>query len=171
MNSNKELIKKIKALAEGGTGGEKKNAEALLNKLMKKYNISYDEIDDDIVEEEAFKYRDQQQKILLIQVIYKVTNEKGKSWTYKNKRNTLFAKVTKAQKIEIECFYDWYKRQWIKERDLFFSAFIQKHSIFGKLKDGESGKELSDEEMLKMLQMINSMEDVSPTLAIAGEKR
>ena len=169
MNGNKELLKKIKALAEGGTGGEKENAEALLNKLIKKYNISYDEIDDDIVETAEFKYRDKQQKNLLIQVIYKVTNEAGRSWTYKNVRDTIFADVTKAQRIEIEWLYDWYKRQWIKERDSFFSAFIQKHRIFGQLKDGQSAQELSDEELLKMLQMADSMEDVSPTLAIEAE--
>lgn len=35
-----ELLKKIKALADNGTGGEKVNATKMLAVLMKKYNIS-----------------------------------------------------------------------------------------------------------------------------------
>ena len=48
MTEREELLKRlerVKALAERGVGGEKENAEALLKRLMEKYEIS----DEDIV--------------------------------------------------------------------------------------------------------------------------
>ena len=49
---NKEdLIKKIKALADRGIGGEKENAQKLLKELMQKYNINEEEISEDVIKE------------------------------------------------------------------------------------------------------------------------
>ena len=39
-----ELLRKVKALAERGVGGEAKNAEEMLARLMEKYGISEDEL-------------------------------------------------------------------------------------------------------------------------------
>ena len=41
------LLKKIRALAEHGVGGEAENAEKLLARMMKKYGISEAELDED----------------------------------------------------------------------------------------------------------------------------
>ena len=43
--NKEELLKKIKALAEAGIGGEKKNAQEMLKKLMKKYKIKEKDIE------------------------------------------------------------------------------------------------------------------------------
>lgn len=52
---NNELLKKIKALAERGYGGEKENAEKLLKKLMKEYNIKEEDLDEDVIKDFPFK--------------------------------------------------------------------------------------------------------------------
>ena len=41
-----ELVKKLRALAENGCGGEKINAQKKLDELMAKYGITDDELDD-----------------------------------------------------------------------------------------------------------------------------
>lgn len=49
MTEREELLRRlerVKALAERGVGGEKENAEALLNRLMAKYSISEEDIED-----------------------------------------------------------------------------------------------------------------------------
>ena len=46
-----ELLKKLKALSDRGVSGEKENATELLKKLMKKYGISEEEIQEDEVKE------------------------------------------------------------------------------------------------------------------------
>ena len=49
MTEREELLRRlerVKELAERGVGGEKENAEALLNRLMAKYGISEEDIED-----------------------------------------------------------------------------------------------------------------------------
>ena len=49
MTEREELLRcleRVKALAERGVGGEKENAEALLNRLMAKYGILEEDIED-----------------------------------------------------------------------------------------------------------------------------
>ena len=41
------LLKKIRALAERGVGGEADNAEEILRRLMEKYGVSEDELDEE----------------------------------------------------------------------------------------------------------------------------
>lgn len=40
-----DVIKKLKALSDRGINGEKENATKLLNKLMKKYGITEEELE------------------------------------------------------------------------------------------------------------------------------
>ena len=47
MNSKEEMLKKLLALSKQGVGGEKINAEALLNKLLKKHGLTIEDIDDE----------------------------------------------------------------------------------------------------------------------------
>ena len=53
MSNKKEILLKLKRLAERGINGEKENAEKLLNKMMKKYEISEEELEQ---EEEKIVY-------------------------------------------------------------------------------------------------------------------
>ena len=55
MSKNIELAKKLKALADKGIGGEKSNAEAMLNNLMKKHNITIEEIEGEKLMDFFFK--------------------------------------------------------------------------------------------------------------------
>lgn len=41
-------------------------------------------------------------------------------------------------------------------------AFFQKHRIFGNLKEGEEGKELSPEELLKLELLMSGLSDEQP---------
>lgn len=51
------LLKKIRALAEHGVGGEAENAEKLLARMMKKYGISEAELDEETRVRHDFTYR------------------------------------------------------------------------------------------------------------------
>lgn len=67
------LLKKIKALAERGVGGEQENAEAILSRLMEKYGVSEDELDEETRKRHDFEYHGKEQEKILRQVVYKVT--------------------------------------------------------------------------------------------------
>ena len=60
-----EKIKRIKALAENGVGGERESAQAMLEKLMRKHEISEEELITDNLEEVWFRYKDENERKLL----------------------------------------------------------------------------------------------------------
>ena len=138
MNNKAELLKKLKALVDRGIDGEKVNAEKKLKELMRKYDISENELIEDKITTVAFKYHGKEQRRLLVQIIYKVTNCTD-FYTYhsinsgRKSKTSLGADVTAAQKIEIEFLFDFYAKQYEKERSNFLEAFIQKHKLFGEL--------------------------------------
>lgn len=55
MNNKAELLKKLKALVDRGIDGEKVNAEKKLKELMRKYDISENELIEDKITTVAFK--------------------------------------------------------------------------------------------------------------------
>lgn len=68
-----ERIKKLKALAERGVGGEKETAEKMLQRLLKKNGIStLEELEEDEVEYFLFSYKGRHEIKLLKQCMYKV---------------------------------------------------------------------------------------------------
>ena len=67
------LLKKVRALAEHGVGGEAENAEKLLARMMKKYGISEAELDEETRVRHDFTYHGGEEKKILKQVVYKVT--------------------------------------------------------------------------------------------------
>lgn len=132
------LLKKIRALAERGVGGEADNAEEILRRLMEKYGVSEDELDEEERRRHDFEYHGKEQEKLLRQVVYKVTGDYAYNLVYRASgrrvKTQLGADCTAAEKVEIEFLFDFYTRLWERERAAFLSAFIQKQmdSVLGK---------------------------------------
>lgn len=70
-----ELGKKLKALSEQGIGGEKTNAEKMLNSLLKKHNISIEDIEGEKVDYYYFKIKKDDVR-LWSQIVKSVNNNK-----------------------------------------------------------------------------------------------
>ena len=51
-----DLLKKVKALAEHGVGGEATNAAEILERMMKKYGITEAELGEETRERHDFEY-------------------------------------------------------------------------------------------------------------------
>ena len=168
MANRQELLKKLKALAEQGVGGEKLNAQKKLDALMKKYGISEEELSDDMPIECEFTFSGEREKGLLSQIIYKVTNQSGTTYRFRytdsNRlcRTKLGCRATKAQKIEIDFLFDFYKKLYVKEEIMFYKAFVQKHKLFGELKDGEAPREIDFEELGRICALMNGMSEEQP---------
>ena len=173
MSDKLERLKKLRVLALRGVDGEKEQAQAMLDKLIKKYSISLDDISDEKLNEYTFEYHGKEQKRLLSQIIYKVTNDQFavRSLEYTKSGRTcktrLGGKCTSGQKVEIEFLFDFYKRLFEKERETLFQAFVQKHRLFGELKDGEEAKEISPEERRKMFAFMSGLSNETPQTQIA----
>lgn len=167
------LLKKIKALAERGVGGEAENAEAILARLMKKYDIREDEFDEERRSRHDFEFHGKDEKKILRQVVYKVTGGYAYELVYnasgRKVKTKLGADCTPAEKVEIEFLFDFYKNLWEREKDAFLSAYIQKHRLFAIRTDIEP-QEISREEAIKMAALMEGMSNESPLRAIEAGK-
>lgn len=168
-----DKLKKLKALA-GNTefAGEREAALNRLKCLMEKNGISEADIEDEAIETRAFKYKGEKERRLLTQVAYKVLGT-AKFVQYDFKRakkkiaNSVGIDCTNAQKVEIEFLFDFYKVLYAREERALYSAFVQKHNIYGKVKDGTK-ETMSNEALQKMRNFMNGMDDETPFRRLDG---
>lgn len=165
MNEKIELLKKIKTLAEQGAEGERENAKCLLEKLLKKYNLSEDILNDERKGWKEFRFKNNLECKLLIQIIYKVTNGvdiyRPRNANTNRPLNSLKVFCTTSQKVEIDITFAFYKIAIIKELDTFFYAFCIKNNIFAESKQ-EDAAEPSEQEIEayeKAYQMARGMKE------------
>lgn len=157
-----ELMKKLRALAERGEPGERENARRMLDKLLKKHNVAEADLSDDVLEIHWFTAKDANEKKLLNQVAFKVapTRDLYQRNYGKGQRTMRGVKCTKAEAMQIEIEFEFYKTLWHEELAFFLRAFIQKHEIFD-MSPGhptDDGR-MSDDELFRMAAMMNGMQD------------
>lgn len=179
IDKKKELLKKLQVLAERGVGGEKETAERKLRQLMEKYGIDEMEFAEDKLEEFEFKYKNAQEEQLIRQLLYKMFGAewRSKSYTYrfgKGSKSIRGVECTRAEGIQLQIEYEFYKDLWQQEMKLFYNAFIQKHQIFSPRPEDTKGndKPLTPEqraEIFRMSQMMDAMQNktIQPLLEAA----
>lgn len=129
MSKELHLIRKIKAVAERGVGGEKVNAEKMLLELMRKHGITFDQIETE--EEKEFEFNHKSEPYLFAQVVLHVMgHDRGTVFRPRGKSNLRYIKCTYAEKIEIEAKFAFYLNQYRKEQDILYQAFVQRNQIF-----------------------------------------
>lgn len=168
---------KLKNLAKNGYYGEAKNAEKMFNALCRKYHINDITLNDEEYSEVktyGFTFTTKQHRKLLLQIIFMVTNNTDiYVRRYKSKGakpKILYTKCTEAQYIEIEFLTDFYKRVYEQELELFTSAFIQKHNLYGEDKNNELTPEKHTmQEYLRMAMYESGMKDATPNKQIEGK--
>ena len=70
-SANKELVHKLRALAERGVGGEKEAAAQKLALLMEKYGLDDADLEDEKEEAHDFHFKTEFEKDLLRQLFYR----------------------------------------------------------------------------------------------------
>lgn len=137
-NKIRERIVKLHKLVEQGIGGEKQNAQKILNKLLAKHGITLSEITDDDKEEEfIIKFKGSFEKRLLIQIIRKIRNRETMGCFNKNR---LYFNSTKMEHVEILTLFSVYKNALSREFEDLFVAFIHQQDIFPLQKDDDQAE-------------------------------
>lgn len=158
LEKTKERIKKLQALAERGVGGEKETAKVKLEKLLADNGIySLEELEEDKVEYFLFSYKGKHEIKLLKQCVYKVLGAKADRTAYRSHgyRQKIGYYCTRAQKIEIELEFEFYRNVFYEELDTFMNAFIQVQNIFPTDAPKCTPENLSKEEMERLEKMFN----------------
>lgn len=155
-----ELAKKLKMLAEKGSGGEKLNAEMMLKKLMEKHGFTMQDIEG---EEKLYHYFKvgAKDRFLFDQVASTVLGSTFSIFGDQRKRGYLVLEVTAAEAIEIENKYDFYLQMFETEYEIFKSAFIRANNLYPKDSAEIKLSDLSAEEIekhKKTIMMANSMD-------------
>lgn len=118
-------LKKIKALAERGVGGEKETALRMYEDLKTRYELEDEEIMLDTVTLHWFSYADQMEEDLLTQIFYMVTGSASYhrftgNYSRRKKRG---CDCTEVEATEITLYFNFYKAELKREEDSgFFEA-------------------------------------------------
>lgn len=164
MSKEKELLLKLKKLADEGVGGEKVNAEQLLQKLLKKHGLQKSDLENENIEDYILPFNGTFGKDLAIQVAYSVIGNKDDNkgvYSFRSGKKVLI-KSTLAEFLEIEQKYNFYKHHLKKDLKLFYNAFVQSQNIFPPFHLQKEKKEkqkcfLTEEEE-KMLALARNLE-------------
>lgn len=150
-----EFLKKVKSLAERGVGGEKENAEVLLRKLMEKYNVTEEELSDDVESWYEIEYHGRFERDIVLQCIAKVKAD-AKGYKTSGKWNV---KCTKAEFIEMNELCVFYRRALQEDLDIFLRAFIHKHDLYPETSSGPRHEPTREEleQLMKVLELVGSM--------------
>lgn len=156
MIDQKSRLMKLLAVANRGVGGEAVNARAALEAAMKRQGVTMADLDDDRKEWMFFECKGgESTKRLLVQILRTVC---GPVSLYRKtpRSHTLGCEMTKAQASEVDMLWTAHKRQWEKEEEALFIAYIHKQDLFPKAdKDADRPEqEPIDQEQLKRIAML-----------------
>lgn len=166
-----QRIKKLQALAERGVGGEKDTAAKMLQKMLERNGISkLEELESEEFEYTLFSYKGRHEIKLLRQCIYKVLTAAGDRTCYRTTgtRQKIGIYCTKAQAIEINLEFEFYRNVFYEELSTFMDAFIQSQCIFPP--DAPQGRfdEINERDM-KIAFMASGIDKRTRT-AMIGER-
>ena len=167
--NKEELVRKIKSLADGGVAGEQQNAQELLDKLMKKYNISEEDLQEEKIQFFKIKVPNIfKAESLANQILYSIVGEDNGKGLYGRKR-LYYVKCTYAEFLEFEAKYKFYLYHYKKELAIFYSAFIQANNIFYTGPGAKVDTNLTEED-LQMLKMAKGLDKHDYNLQLTAKQ-
>lgn len=177
MDKIQEKLKKIKALAEQGIGGEKEGAIELYQKLLAKYELTDDDIEEITVSRAWFRYDNELDKKLLTQLFYKVTGCPTYYEKTDKRKRLIGVDCTEIERDMIVFYYQFYNEHIQEELKKFLAAFFHTNGLFpdetarcyDEYKD-MPGKERSMKEILEIEAMASGMNRKTPNLQIEQRK-
>lgn len=178
-----EKLKKIKALADRGVGGEKETAMRMYEELKARYEIEDEEIMMDTVKLHWFGYNGDLEEDLLTQIFYKVTGcASYHVYTGKYKRRKKRGcDCTELEAAEITLLFNFYKEELKRELETFMIAFRSGNKLYPDetarcyKEDNETPKPERTEEEKRMLKKAAAyrmfMDKRQPPRALLGEEQ
>lgn len=140
-----ELAKKIKALADRGIDGEKRNAAELLNDFLEKHGLTLDDIESETRVDTFINCQKKQRKIMA-QIFWRVLGYDAKIYNSAGKRYGYVIECTPAEKIEIAAMFRHYWAAYERELESFQRAFIMTNNLYAQDADGRDYDDLTQQE-------------------------
>lgn len=156
-----ERMKKILELARRGVGGEAKTAEAMLQTLLKKYNMTREDLEGEAPAKRfvTLTYRGPHERRLLIQIVGFVTGVSSVRFNEHRVKSELTFEVTALEYAEIDTRFSAYRPALAEALDRALVAFIHTNELGGKA-DPSKAPPPDPDELAALLAMMRAM---SPT--------
>ena len=152
----KELMRKVRTLAERGENGERENAKTKLKELMQKYQIT--KFEESKKRKRSFKLADFNDcKTIMVHCILD-TVSKAKIDGSLQKRE-LYCNMTDVEYIEVCEKFNHYYPEFHRQREGFIKAFILKNDL--GIVDSKSGEEDDSDSISDILNIIGSVKQSS----------
>ncbi|KAF1072669.1 MAG: hypothetical protein GAK45_00104 [Pseudomonas citronellolis] len=151
-------VRKLQALAERGVGGEKVNAQRMLDKLLARHGLTLESLAEEHREVRWFKCANRLELRLAVQIAFKVIGGSYEGSYYRNKgrRSQIGVELTPSEAVEFDLHFDVLRKALAEHLDIAYSAFIQVNRVYAP--DASDGDEtpLTERDMA-MLQMASGM--------------
>jgi len=147
-------IKKLQALAERGVGGERTNAQKFLEKFMKEHDITESMLENPDRSVHRF-YLSKAKERLFFQCVSAVMGNGFRFGESRYGKHYYSLECSDSEFIEIEYMFKWYWKEWKKEQELFFKAFVFKNELVSQREEdsGRSWHELTEKEKLEAMRI------------------
>ena len=172
-----EIMNKLLELSKRGVGGEKENAKKLLEKLMKKNGMTYEDLETLEVKTRYIKYKNNLEMKLACQILYMMDPTISIYNAYRpngyKDNSKMRIDVTDSVFIEFEYTFSILKKDLEKELDLFYKAFVVKNHLYPAVtpqQDEEKEDKITWEEAMKMQAYASAIDKSQIRKALGGEK-
>lgn len=159
MSEIHEKMRKLLALAERGVGGEKETAQRMLEKMMKKYNVSFEDLEVETVATYWWNYDNKFEKQILFQTYGKVADKDTIKY-YKGDRKCGF-ELSSSQYIEMDMHYTILRRDLKKHIERAVTAFIHANELFSSTPS--KSHEYTDKELDEIWEMLSMANIITPS--------
>ncbi len=171
----KQKLQKILRLAREGVGGEKVNAQSMLDRLLKKHGMSMADIEDTSQEVSLheFKYKSALEAELLYQLCYSfLQTNRLKFSKPPYQKNRVWIEMTRSQAAEVTFLFSMYCAELKKEMRKTMWALCVANDLLGPRPSEEDKKKQSKskEDFSGVHSRARSMEPVQVRKAIEGSK-
>ena len=127
----KRRIAKLLELAERGEGGEKANAQRMLEKTLEAHGLTLDDIATDERTLVWFRYEvGPHRKELLIQLAAKICGKDVSLFLNKSKQRQVGIECSEYEKLQLEMSHKIYQRAFKREVELAYSAFLNVNQLY-----------------------------------------
>ena len=159
---------KVLRLAQEGVGGERENAEALLEKLLRKHSMTMADLE--AVESAPVRVwveaSDAEERIVLSQLAIRLFGTKRKLWTQQG-RFDVGVDLSTSEKAAIEIAWEVYRAAFAEARHALVLGFCFKHDLYAA--DDSGNNEMSDEERERGRRAM-ALADVLPKVEKPGRR-
>ncbi len=158
----RELAEKLLALAQRGVGGEKDNAQQALDRHLKKYGVTLDDLIGPnliYVDFDMDNAGPIPKTKFINQVVASVLGGKRSldhsMFKYEKSGNHFirYNNLTPAEAVEIQAKVDFYWADYLEQTKLFYATYVQTNELWAKPEPGQEPVPVDAETARKMRAM------------------